>query len=61
VAKREEKKDISKRKQVRWMGRLRKIDQQGRWIMDNLVRGKIHQWMLWSTTQENRKDKLVKP
>jgi hypothetical protein len=36
------------------MRRSRKIDKQERWIMDNLARGKIHQWMLWSTSRERR-------
>jgi len=43
------------------MKRLRKIDKKGRWIMDNSGNGKIHRYMLWTTSQEGRKDRLAKP
>jgi hypothetical protein len=31
---------------------------QGRWIEDSSASGKIYHWMLWSTAQEERKDRL---
>jgi hypothetical protein len=49
------------RNEIHWMRRLRMKNQQGREIEDNSTSGKIHRWMLWSITQEGRKDRLAKP
>jgi hypothetical protein len=44
-----------------WQRRPRMTSQKGRRIVDNSTSGKIHPWMLWSTAQKEKKDRLAKP
>jgi hypothetical protein len=45
----------SKKKNIHWMGRSRKTDQQGIWIVDDSKNEKIHQWMFGAPRKKEGK------